>query len=80
MKKTRPTGSRTAVLRRLWTYLGRNRRLVILAVLLSVSSSMLASVGPKLSGQAINAIELGTGRVDFPVVYRSIGLDRKSVV
>ena len=59
-----------ALLRRLWKYLGRNRFLVILAVLLSLSSSMLALYGPKLSGEAINAIELGTGKVDFDTVWR----------
>ena len=46
-----------ALLLRLWRYIGRNRVLVILAVLLNVSSSLLALYGPKLSGRAINAIE-----------------------
>jgi len=59
-----------ALLLRLWKYLGRNRVLVILAVLLSLSSSMLALYGPKLSGEAINAIELGAGKVDFDTVWR----------
>ena len=62
-----PTGT---LLRRLWQYLGRSRRLLVLALLLSVSSSLLALYGPKLSGEAINAIELGKGRVDFAVVWR----------
>lgn len=66
--------SKTAILCRLWRYLGRNRTLVILAVLLSVSSSLLSSYGPKLSGQAINAIGLGTGKVDFDTVFRCAGL------
>ena len=59
-----------ALLRRLWRYMGRNRVLVILAMLLSVSSSMLSLYGPKLSGEAINAIELGAGKVDFDTVWR----------
>ena len=59
-----------ALLRRLWQYMGRNRLLVILAMVLSVSSSMLSLYGPKLSGEAINAIELGTGKVDFDTVWR----------
>ena len=63
-----------ALLLRLWKYLGRNRVLVILAVLLSLSSSMLALYGPKLSGEAINAIELGTGKVDFATVWRCAAL------
>ena len=58
------------LLRRLWNYIGRNRYLLILAVLLSSSSSILALWGPKLSGRAINAIELGSGHVDFDTVLR----------
>ena len=63
-----------ALLRRLWQYLGKNRVLVILAFLLSLSSSLLALYGPKLSGEAINAIELGAGKVDFDTVWRCAGL------
>ncbi len=59
-----------ALLKRLWRYMGRNRILVILAVLLSLSSSMLSLYGPKLSGEAINAIEPGAGLVDFDTVWR----------
>ena len=62
-----------ALLLRLWKYLGKNRVLVILAVLLSLSSSLLALYGPKLSGEAINAIELGAGKVDFDTVWRCAG-------
>ena len=36
----------------------------------SVTSSTLSLYGPKLSGEAINAIELGTGKVDFDTVLR----------
>ena len=63
-----------ALLRRLWRYLGKNRLLVILAVALSGSSSLLALYGPKLSGQAINAIKLGQGQVDFDTVLHCAGL------
>ena len=59
-----------ALLRRLWKYMGRNRVLVILAMVLSLSSSLLSLYGPKLSGEAINAIELGAGKVDFDTVWR----------
>ena len=59
-----------ALLLRLWRYIGRNRVLVVLAVLLNVTSSLLALYGPKLSGQAINAIEPGAGKVDFDTVLR----------
>lgn len=59
-----------ALLLRLWRYIGRNRVLVVLAVLLNITSSLLALYGPKLSGQAINAIEPGAGKVDFDTVLR----------
>ncbi len=58
------------LLSRLWRYMGKNRLLVILALVLSLSSSMLSLYGPKLSGQAINAIDLGAGKVDFDTVFR----------
>ena len=61
---------RGALLLRLWRYLGRNRVLLVLALVLSLSSSLLALYGPKLSGTAINAIDLGTGKVDFDTVFR----------
>lgn len=54
---------------RLWKYLGRNRLLLILSVILSCLSSLLALYGPKLSGKAINAIDFGKGKVDFKTVF-----------
>ncbi len=65
---------RSVLLKRLWDYLGRNRLLLILAVVLSLSSSLLALSGPKLSGQAINAIDLGAGQVDLALVLRCTAL------
>ena len=59
---------------RLWRYIGRNRILLVIALILSFSSSSLALFGPKLSGQAINAIELGTGNVDLDTVWRCVSL------
>ena len=59
---------------RLWRYIGRNRILIVIALILSVSSSVLALFGPKLSGKAINAIELGAGKVDFDTVWRCVVL------
>ena len=63
-----------ALLLRLWRYMGRNRLMIILAFLLSLSSSLLSLYGPKLSGEAINAIELGDGKVDFETVFRCASL------
>lgn len=68
------TLSRGVLLLRLWRYLGRNRGLLVLALLLSLTSSLLALYGPKLSGTAINAIDLGQGKVDFETVFRCAGL------
>ena len=59
-----------AILVRLWRYMGRNALLLVLALVLSLSSSLLALYGPKLSGQAINAIDLGAGHVDMETVLR----------
>ena len=62
------------LLMRLWKYIGKNRVLVILAVILSLSSSVLNLFGPKLSGKAINAIDVGVGQVDFDTVFYYAGL------
>ena len=70
-RKKVPTGK---LLIRLWKYIGKNQLLVFLAAALSLSSSVLNLFGPKLSGQAINAIDLGAGNVDFDTVFRCAGL------
>lgn len=64
---------RGAIFLRLWRYLGKNRGLLLLALILSVSSSALSLYGPKLSGRAINAIDLGAGKVDFDTVFICAG-------
>ena len=64
--------SRGMLLLRLWQYLGKNRLLLVLALFLSVSGSLFSLYGPKLSGQAINAINLGYGKVDFQTVYSCV--------
>ena len=62
------------LLLRLWRYIGKNRVLVVLALLLSMTSSLLNLYGPKLSGRAINAIDLGRGNVDFDTVFHCAAL------
>ena len=57
---------------RLWHYLGKNRLLLIGAILLSVTGSSLSLYGPKLSGTALDAIGLGESQVNFPVVYQCV--------
>lgn len=65
----KPVNKKKTLLR-LWRYLGRSRYLLIAAIALSVTGSALALYGPKLSGTALDAVDLGTGAVDFSVVYR----------
>lgn len=55
---------------RLWRYLGRSRYLLLAAIFLSVTGSALALYGPKLSGIALDAVDLGEGNVDFSVIWR----------
>ena len=60
------------ILLRLWRYIGKNRLLVVLALILTLSSNTLGLLSPKLSGEAINAIDLGAGNVDFETVLRVV--------
>ena len=62
------------MLLRLWKYIGKNRLMVVLALTLALSSNMIGLISPKLSGQAINAVELGAGKVDFETVLRCAAL------
>lgn len=48
--------------------------MVFAALLLTISSNLLALVGPTLSGHAIDAIGVTPGGVDFPVVFTYCGL------
>ncbi len=56
-----------AVLKRLWKYLYRFKGTLVLATFLAITGNLLALVGPKLSGNAINAI-VGKDKVDFGTV------------
>ena len=64
----RPKQNAAVILKRLWKYLARSRWLVLLAILISIASNLLALVGPKLSGYAVDALRPGTGQVDFDAV------------
>lgn len=57
------------VLLRLGVYLVRYKWIVLLAIVITVASNLFALIGPKLSGFAIDAIEFGQGKVDFPKVF-----------
>lgn len=62
------------VLLRLWKYLYSYKWMLFGGIFLAVTSNLLALVGPALSGSAIDAINLGKGRVDFDTVFFYAGL------
>lgn len=57
------------VLKGLWHYVTHYKLHLILAILLTIGSNILALVGPMLSGYAIDAIEPGKGKVVFETVF-----------
>lgn len=59
---------------RIFKYMFRYPLLLISALILMISSNLLDLLGPTLSGKAINAIDLGVGKVDFPTVFKYCGL------
>ncbi|MDF2821668.1 MAG: transporter [Clostridiales bacterium] len=59
---------------RLGKYLLQYKWLLILALILTGSSNILALVGPRLSGYAIDAIEFGKGKVIFEKVFYYVAL------
>ncbi|GHU08018.1 ABC transporter [Spirochaetia bacterium] len=54
---------------RLWHYLSKYRGRIVLVIALSVVSNYFALLGPLLSGQAIDAMGIGSGSVNFPLVF-----------
>ena len=54
---------------RLWKYLSRHKLLIFLALVSMLSGNILGLFGPKLSGNAIDAMGVGAGSVDFPKVF-----------
>ena len=56
-------------IRRLLHYLMQYRWMFALALILAIVSNVFALIGPMLSGSAIDAIEPGEGKVDFPTVF-----------
>ncbi len=60
--------TRKKVLLRLAKYLFRYKGTLILAFLVMMASNTLNIIAPRLSGEAINAIAPGVGKVDFDVV------------
>jgi ATP-binding cassette subfamily B protein len=70
----KPTGRAKPILLRLWGYLSHDKWLLLLAAVFSVSANLLALLGPKLSGAAIDAIRPGKGAVDFDTVFHYAAL------
>ncbi len=60
---------RKKVLIRLWGYIYEHKWMTLGALALTVASNLLALLGPKLSGSAIDAIGVGPGEADFPTVF-----------
>ena len=61
-------------MKRLLRYMSNYRYHLLLALILAVSSNLLALVGPSLSGKAVDAIAAGKGAVDFSTVWYYAGL------
>ncbi|KNZ40753.1 ABC transporter ATP-binding protein [Acetobacterium bakii] len=61
--------NRKGTLIQLGGYLMRYKWRLLLAIVLTIGSNLLALVGPLLSGYAIDAIELGFGKVNFNQVF-----------
>ena len=70
----RPVAPVSGILKHLWRYLSQYRLLIAIALILSISANLLALVGPKLSGHALDAIKLGAGDVDFSIVIYNVTL------
>ena len=58
------------VLRRLWNYMCYFKGQLIICIILTILSNVFALIGPRLSGLAIDAIELGKGKVNFQLVFK----------
>ncbi|MCH5196549.1 MAG: ABC transporter ATP-binding protein [Oscillospiraceae bacterium] len=65
-----PRMKKTAVLSRLMPYLMEHKILFVLCILLTIGGNLLGLAGPYFSGFAIDAIELGEGKVDLSGVWK----------
>ncbi len=62
------------VIIRLGAYLGKYKFHMLLGLVLSIAGNMLALVGPKLSGLALDSMKPGTGKVDFESLFGYVSL------
>ena len=67
-KHEKPKIKKKAVLSRLLPYLMRYKFLMLGAILLTVGGNLLSLAGPYISGLAVDAMELGRGKVNFEKV------------
>ena len=65
---------KTYLLGRLWRYLSRHKLLIAAALLCMLASNLFGLFGPKLSGNAIDAMGVGAGDVDFLRVFAYVAL------
>ena len=63
--KTAPRPKKRYILLRLWKYLYQHKWMIFTALFLTISSNLLALIGPMLSGLAIDAIEPGERKRRF---------------
>lgn len=73
-KKEAKRPNRKHIIVRLGKYLLQYKWLLLLALILTGTSNILALVGPALSGHAIDAIEFGKGEVIFKTVFYYVSL------
>lgn len=71
--KERTKMKKTAILSRLMPYLMQHKALFIICILLTVFGNLLGLAGPYFSGFAIDAIEVGEGRIDLSRVWKYAG-------
>ena len=74
MPKENPSPIKIKVIFRLWKYVYQYKWMLFIALLLTITSNLLALVGPMLSGYAIDAIQPGRGSVIFQKVFLYCGL------
>lgn len=75
MSKVQPRGQVSKpqngknTLQRLFSYLSPYRKLLILGIFLAILGNLFALIGPMLSGNAIDSMAFGVGKVDFSTVF-----------
>ncbi len=72
-KLEKPKDTKRTLLR-LAKYLGHQKYLLLIALILTLSANTLSLIGPKLSGSAIDAIGTKAGQVNFNQVFYYCGL------